>query len=85
MNQVRQSRTINRALLRRLRQDFRVDWHGIHGVSHWARVRLNGALLAEQTGARIDVVELFTFLHDSQRWHDGRDLGHGKRAAKYVF
>jgi uncharacterized protein len=85
MNQLSQPRTINRTLLRRLRQDFRLDWHGIHGASHWARVRLNGVLLAQHTGARADVVELFAFLHDSQRWHDGRDRDHGKRAASYVL
>jgi len=85
MNQLSEPRTINRALLRRIRQDFRLDWHGIHGVSHWARVRLNGMLLAQHTGARTDVVELFAFLHDSQRCHDGRDREHGKRAASYVL
>ncbi len=84
MRQVRRPRTINQVLLTRLRQDFRLDWHGIHGVSHWARVRLNGVLLAQRTGARTDVVELFAFLHDSQRRHDGRDPDHGKRAATYV-
>ena len=85
MNQGNGPRMINRPLLRRLRQDFRLDWHGIHGVSHWARVRLNGVLLARHTGARTDVVELFAFLHDSQRRHDGRDRDHGRRAASYVL
>ena len=85
MNQVSKPRTINRVLLTRLRRDFHLDWRGIHGVSHWARVRLNGVLLARHTGARSDVVELFAFLHDSQRRHDGRDRDHGRRAASYVL
>jgi uncharacterized protein len=37
--------------------------------------------IAALNGARTDVVELFAFLHDSQRHHDGADRGHGGRAA----
>jgi len=53
-------------------------------VSHWARVRNNGLRLAKHTGARLDVVELFAFLHDTQRKHDGRDPDHGSRAADFA-
>jgi uncharacterized protein len=45
---------------------------------------VNGLALAPTTGAREDVVELFAFLHDSQRFHDGGDRQHGARAAEYV-
>jgi uncharacterized protein len=72
------------ALLRRLRQDFTLDWRGIHGAPHWARVRENGLRLAAVTGARTPVVELFAFLHDSRRADDGADPFHGARAARFA-
>ena len=74
-----------RALLRVVRAQFRLDWQGIHGVPHWARVRWNGLNMAAVNGARADVVELFACLHDCQRWHDGRDREHGARAADFTF
>ena len=70
--------------MRMLRQEFRLQWHGIHGAPHWARVRMNGLALARLNGARQDVVECFALLHDSQRIHDGSDGWHGARAADYV-
>lgn len=73
-----------RALLVRLREDFALDWGSIHGAPHWARVRRNGLVLAERTGASRRVVSLFAFLHDACRKHDGRDRGHGERAAALV-
>lgn len=71
-------------LIRVLREQFRLDWRGIHGAPHWARVRRNGLLIAQVNGARTDVVECFALLHDSQRLHDGADRRHGARAADYV-
>lgn len=71
-------------LLAVLRERFALDWGGIHGAPHWARVRRNGLLLAERTGASRRVVSLFAFLHDSCRWDDHRDAGHGARAADRV-
>ncbi len=41
--------------------------------------------MARVNGAREDVVELFAFLHDSQRFHDGTDREHGARAADYAL
>lgn len=67
-----------------LREEFRLDWRGIHGAAHWARVRWNGLHLARLNGANTKVVELFAFLHDSRREHDGRDRGHGARAAELI-
>jgi len=67
-----------------LRREFRLDWGGIHGAPHWARVRINGLALAARTGARADVVECFALLHDSQRLDDGHDADHGVRAADFV-
>jgi uncharacterized protein len=73
-----------RALVALLRERFALDWRGIHGAPHWARVRRNGLLLAERTGASRRVVSLFAFLHDSCRQDDGRDAQHGERAAVSV-
>ena len=74
-------RIISRDLVGFVRRRFRLDWHGVHGVSHWARVRHNGLYLAQRTGANRRVVELFAFLHDVERDHDGHDPEHGYRAA----
>jgi len=65
-----------------LRAEFQLDWRGIHGVGHWTRVRYNGLVLASATGALPHVVELFAFLHDARREHDGHDRTHGERAAE---
>jgi uncharacterized protein len=69
-------------LLHRLRQEFILDWKGIHGAGHWGRVRRNGLRLAEATGADPQVVELFAWLHDVRRHDDGFDPEHGHRAAE---
>ena len=70
-----------RGLLTYLQGQFEIDWGGCHGIAHWARVRANGLMLAEQTGANCHVVELFAFLHDSRRKNEGIDQGHGWRGS----
>ncbi len=75
---------ITKPLIRELRQQFALDWNDIHGAPHWARVRLNGLLIAKTNSARKNVVELFAFLHDSRRQNDGHDPEHGARAATYA-
>jgi len=52
-------------------------------VSHWVRVRNNGLRLAAHTGAMSDVVELFAFLHDTQRQNEHHDPEHGRCAADF--
>lgn len=47
-------------------------------------MRENGLRLAALTGAQIEVVECFAFLHDAKRLNDSRDPGHGSRAAALV-
>lgn len=74
--------TVSAVLIRVLRETFRLDWNGIHGASHWARVRDNGLKLAPLTGARVDVIEYFAFLHDSCRISDRGDPGHGQRNSR---
>lgn len=76
---------ITNALIATLRREFALDWHGIHGARHWARVRLNGLRLAPATGAVTRVVELFAVLHDVKRLHDGYDRRHGERAAEFAL
>lgn len=71
-------------LIRHVREQFALDWDGIHGFSHWSRVHENGLRLAESTGANLRVVELFAFLHDSRRLNDGHDPLHGPRAAEFA-
>lgn len=56
--------------------------HSTHGVSHWARVLENGLRLAKETGASIEVVQLFAVFRDSRRVNEGVDDGHGKRGAE---
>ena len=79
------NRDRRREVLRIVREQFRLEWRGIHGVAHWARVRLNGLTMARVNGARLDVVELFALLHDSQRHHDGLDRKHGARGADFTL
>jgi uncharacterized protein len=69
------------ALIAHLRSQFRINWHGNHGVAHWARVRANGLMLAQETGANPHVVELFAWFHDSRRVNEHDDIGHGFRGA----
>ena len=61
---------------------YRLEWGGIHGIRHWARVLENGTRLAGRTGADRRVVELFALFHDSRRDNDGSDPGHGARGAE---
>ena len=68
-------------LLNHLRERFAIDWHGAHGAPHWVRVRNNGMVLAQATGANVTVVELFSFFHDSCRINEYTDHDHGKRGA----
>ncbi len=71
-------------LLRILKGQFTLDWAGIHGISHWERVRENGSRLARLTGAKPRVVGLFALLHDSKRENGGHDPEHGSRAAAFA-
>ena len=67
-----------------IREQFLLDWQGIHGAGHWSRVRTIGLRLATRTGANPAVVEYFSLLHDCKRIGDGYDDGHGSRAADFA-
>ena len=56
----------------------------IHGLTHWRHVFENGLIIAKETGANIELVELFALFHDSCRLNDGEDYDHGRRAAELV-
>lgn len=75
---------IHKRLVKEIREQFRINWHGHHGAPHWARVRHHGLRLGEQLRADLRVVELFAFLHDSQRENEHTDPGHGRRASSYA-
>ena len=62
----------------------RINRHGLHGPSHWARVLHHGLAIGSEVGANLLVVELFSFLHDSQRINEYEDKQHGERAAEYA-
>ena len=71
-------------LINMIKQEFILDWNGIHGYSHWMRVRKNGLFLAKKNKANIEIVELFAFLHDLKRNNNGLDPDHGRRAAEFI-
>lgn len=71
-------------LINKLKKDFLSEWEGVHGEPHWLRVSRNGLQLAKTTGADTKVIELFAYLHDSQRAHEGHDEHHGMRAANAI-
>lgn len=56
------SNLITPGLVALLRQEFRLEWQGIHGVPHWARVRRNGLELARLTSANSGAAHLVSFI-----------------------
>ena len=72
-------------LIEHVRNQFKIDWHGLHGANHWARVFHHGKYIAQRREADLLVVELFAFLHDSCRFDEGRDIKHGERGAEFAY
>ncbi len=56
----------------------------IHGIAHWDRVWEFGQSIGWAEDADLEVVQYFAYLHDCQRWDDGKDLEHGPRAARFT-
>ena len=75
---------ISSDLMQIIKTTFQLNWKGVHGLPHWARVRVNGLLIAKDNGANERVVELFAFLHDVKRQAEFNDPDHGERAARFV-
>ena len=71
-------------VLHAILEEYVLPWEGDHGIAHWARVLENGLRLAEETGADIEVIQLFAVLHDSRRINEGDDPDHGPRAAEFA-
>lgn len=71
-------------LIALIKSEFKLDWQGIHGANHWARVLHHGKNIGQLRNADLMVVELFGYLHDSCRLHDGQDPWHGQRAADFA-
>lgn len=69
-------------LLQEIRARYTLDWHGLHGVTHWARVFENGLRIAHIHDVNQDVLLLFSIFHDSRRVNDEVDPGHGHRGAE---
>ena len=84
MSEQQHASPISKHLITEIRDQFRITWDGHHGAPHWARVRHHGLYLGRQLGADLRVVELFAFLHDSQRQNEYTDHGHGRRASAYA-
>ena len=78
------SMVLSQDLLNHLLDQFPLGKSTVHGEDHWMRVLYNGRMLAKETGANLNVVELFAIIHDCQRDNDNYDLEHGRRAAEYV-
>src|ERR1035437_454910 len=51
----------------------------VHGEDHWRRVATNGLDLAAEVGADPLLIVLFGIFHDSMRFSEHRDDGHGRR------
>ena len=68
-------------LIQAILQQYRSSWKGLHGARHWARVWENGLKLANYTGAKTGVVELFAVFHDACWVDDEWDDSHGRRGA----
>ena len=72
-------------LLSKIKEQYHLDWYGIHGVIHWSRVYENGMKLAVQSGINKNIVQLFSVFHDSQRRNENGDKDHGKRGAQLAL
>jgi HD superfamily phosphodiesterase len=74
---------ITNQLLKAIQNQYRLTWHGTHGIGHWARVRENGLYIAENLiGVNKKIIELFAVFHDSARQNEHSDNGHGFRGAE---
>lgn len=78
---------ISEELCNYLIDQFELDINGIHGISHWRRVRRNAHWIAAEMRETpdLEVCDLFAFFHDSCRLTDDEDAGHCARAANLAF
>ena len=76
--------TKNRDLILKIKEQFKIDFDGIHGIRHWERVYKNTQNLASFYKIQSEVFGLFAILHDSKRVDDNIDKFHGLRASLFV-
>ncbi len=72
-------------LIAKIKEQYRLEWYGTHGIKHWNRVYQNGIKLASQEGVNSKIVQLFSIFHDSCRRNENRDKYHGTRGAKLAI
>ena len=72
------------AILDAILKDYALPVTGAHGVTHWARVCENDLRIAESIGAAVEIVALFALFHDSRRWNEYHDDGHGERGGDFA-
>ncbi|MGE0488216.1 MAG: hypothetical protein AB7S38_03260 [Vulcanimicrobiota bacterium] len=63
---------------------FRLGPFTAHDHDHWRRVEAYGIYLAQANQADLEVVRLFAWIHDSQRFEESHDPEHGQRAADFA-
>ena len=74
-------KSINTELIAQVKNQFRLNWQGHHGIKHWARVLEIGMRLSEQSDANQQVIQLFALFHDACRKNESIDPDHGSRGA----
>lgn len=72
---------ITTELLLKIKEQFKIDWWGLHGITHFHHVFLNSRLLAQKSGTNSLIYDYFSIFHDSCRQNEGIDKDHGKRGA----
>jgi len=72
-------------LLSKIKQQYRLKWHGTHGAIHWSRVFEIGVRLSRQEDVNPRVVQLFSVFHDSRRKNEHWDKNHGQRGAELAI
>ena len=81
----RRSKENLQSVLAAARDRFVLGDFSLHGPDHWQRVRENGLRIAHHYKiAKVEMVELFAYLHDCCRESDGTDPQHGPRAAEFA-
>ncbi len=71
-------------LIESIKQEFKIDYYGDHGINHWRRVYYNTQKLSTHYNIESEVFELFALLHDSKRHDEFEDRHHGFQAAGFV-
>lgn len=72
-------------ILDEIKENFKLDYLGDHGIFHWYFVYKNTQLLSQHYQIDSKVFKLFSLLHDSKRENEFEDKEHGKKASKYIL